>query len=149
MKKLWLLEFLLIVFLAVGCGKASKATQKLFDAVVKGNIEQVKAALSEGADINYKDKREGNTPLIWAAHGGHIEIARLLIQKGADVNAVTSSGGTPLIYAAKFGNVEIVKLLLETGAKMDAREDGKSAVEWARTYGKDEIVKELEKRLTR
>ncbi len=58
---------------------------------------------------------------------------KVLIEAGADVNAVLPEGETILMTAARTGRPEAVKLLLDAGAKVDAREQwyGESALHWA------------------
>ena len=51
-----------------------------------------------------------------AAHGGQPEIVKLLIEKGAEINAKDKSGWTALMLAARGGYPEIVKMLIEKGA---------------------------------
>ena len=84
--------------------------------------------IANGADVNAKDD-DGSTPLHYAAHEGHKEIAELLIAKGADVNAkiVANSlegGMTPLDIATHPENPndtdEIVALLRKHGGKTSA-----------------------------
>ena len=50
---------------------------------------------------------------------GHLEAARLLINRGADVDVCHDEGSTPLMAAAQGGKTEIVRLLLDSGAKAD------------------------------
>jgi ankyrin repeat protein len=71
--------------------------------------------------------------LFHAAVGGHNEIAKLLISKGADVNAKGGlMGGTPLDTAAKRGQKEIVELLIANGANVNAKNaDGHTPLDWA------------------
>ncbi len=57
----------------------------LHEAVETGDIDQVKQAIAEGADVNQADFTFG-TPLFLAAKKGHAAIAVLLIEKGADVS---------------------------------------------------------------
>ena len=70
--------------LLVGCGPS--AYERAVQAAFSGNIEAVKQAIADGADLNAKHKY-GLTPLHRAAFRGHEEIADLLIENGADVNA--------------------------------------------------------------
>lgn len=61
-----------------------------------------------------------NMPLHAAVAGGHVEVALMLIERGADVRAADSGGHTPLHIAAEAGYVPIVKALLARGADAHA-----------------------------
>ncbi len=104
---------------------------ELFEAAKIGDLDKVATLLSEGymgaeVDVDSRDDR-GFTPLFWAAAHGHTEVARLLIQMGADVNARIPSGGTPLHVAAWNGAVpETLILLLASGADVTAQDDNGS-----------------------
>ncbi len=81
----------------------------------------------------------GDTALIIAIENRSEAIAKLLIDKGADVNGKGLSGFTPLISAAQ--NLAITKLLLEKGAKVDLPNDyGDTALVFAANTGQNEIV---------
>ena len=69
-------------------------------------------------------REDGWTCLIDAASYGHLDICRLLIDKGAQVEAKDSDGWTPLHSAALRGHVEIVRLLCDRGADVEARDNG-------------------------
>jgi ankyrin repeat protein len=72
--------------------------------------------------VNVKDDEYGGTPLHWAAWYGHVEIARLLLQNGAEVNAKERNGWTPLHWAAYRGHFDILHLLVENGADLEAKD---------------------------
>jgi ankyrin repeat protein len=72
----------------------------------------VNCLLNNGANIHQADS-DGETPLLWAARYGHIQIVELLLENGADIHQADSNGRTPLHVAA---NAEIVKLLLDAKA---------------------------------
>lgn len=57
---------------------------------------------------------------MFAVQGGHLEVIKYLIGKGADVNVFDKDGCTPLVYAAHRGNLDIVRYLVDnsTGANM-------------------------------
>ncbi len=85
----------------------------------------------------------GWTCLHFAADNDHLAICRLLIDKGAQVDAKSSGGWTPLHYAAG-RNVEIVRLLCDSGADVEARNnDGWRPLHFAACYGHISVVKEL------
>jgi ankyrin repeat protein len=90
-------------------------------AVRSGDLNEVNKVLSSGADANARDEM-GSTPLIDAAWSGNVEIARTLLQHGADVNAThREAGSTALEYAVLTGRTAVVKLLLAAGADTDRR----------------------------
>jgi ankyrin repeat protein len=61
------------------------------------------------------------TCLMEAAYFGHFDICRLLVNKGAQMEAKDVSGDTPLHWAAGSGHLEIVRLLCDHGADIEAR----------------------------
>ncbi|KAF8063061.1 AKR2A [Scenedesmus sp. PABB004] len=72
------------------------------------------------------------TPLHWACGYNHLEIAKMLIDEGAALDARDSKENTPLHYAAGYGRGRMVELLLASGADVAAKNDaGKSAYELA------------------
>ena len=84
------------------------------------------------------------TCLMISSRSGHLDICRLLIDKGAQVEARNRYDRTPLHYAARYGHVEIVRLLCDHGADVEARHnDGSRPLHWAAYNGHISIVKEL------
>ena len=89
-----------------------QANRALIEATATGNVEAIKKAIADGADVNVKAVG-GGTILFIAAHEGHREVAELLIAEGADVNETNGSGETPLDYAKG----ETAALLRKHGGK--------------------------------
>ena len=70
---------------------------------------------------------DGGTPLSIASSDGHLPIARLLINRGADVNRTYEGGSTALILACQNGHTEIARLLIDRGAEINAAlQDGRT-----------------------
>lgn len=108
----------------------------------RGRTTVVEHILDKGADPNARDNFN-LTPLLRAVMEGHVEMARLLIRKGADIEA-TYEGNTPLIEATLQKNNELVKLLIEHGAYMEAKtKDGHTAIHVAATNAYVKIVQTL------
>jgi ankyrin repeat protein len=87
-------------------------------AITRGHVDAAKALIDAGADVNHV-ARGGFTPLHTAAMAGLEGVARLLIGKGARVNARAGSGMiglTPLALAEHAGKRGMAKLLRERGA---------------------------------
>ncbi|MHC4604697.1 MAG: ankyrin repeat domain-containing protein, partial [Planctomycetota bacterium] len=80
-----------------------------------------------------------------AARDGDIEHVRLLIARGADVNAKDNSGWTPLHQAAGGGHKDIVELLIEKGADVNAKDNklGMTPLHWAAGTGRSEVAELL------
>lgn len=89
-----------------------------------GLLLPVKLLLSAGADPSLRCT-SGTFPLYLAADRADVKVARLLIDAGADLNALRGAekgGGTPLSKAVNRGHVEMVKLLLESGCDVERME---------------------------
>ena len=73
-------------------------------------------------------------PLHYAAHYGHLEVARYLLEQGAERDKATIDGKTSLHLAAIWGHLEIAKLLMVYGADLNARNnDGQLPIDVALT----------------
>lgn len=104
----------------VETGKEASVVKPKVDlpmAVISGQIKAVEQHIAAGTDINKKDPMSGSTPLISAATFGQKEIAKVLIDAGADLSITNNDGATALHAAAFFGRVEVSKLLI--AAKSD------------------------------
>lgn len=116
----------------------------IFSAATFGNIDEIKAILTNNPElVNAKDKG-GMTPLHLAMSVfSNKEAVELLIAKGAEVNAKDNYGATPLhIALSKLGNKDIVKLLADNGANVNTTEDriGATPLHFAVDRGLKDIV---------
>jgi ankyrin repeat protein len=114
--------------------------QALMLAAWTGQRDAAAWLLDHGAQIN----REGNewSALHYAAFAGHDEIAKMLIQKKADVNAKSTNGSTVLMMAAREGREKIAAMLIEAGAMRGTKNDfGEDALTWAMRNGHLTIAK--------
>jgi cytochrome c len=104
----------------------------LGDLVKKGDVAAVTSALDKGAPINEVD---GVTALYIACEDGNVELARLLINRGADVNLPVSWQRTPLYAAVNGKYADIVKLLLDNEANPNQVSKGQTPLHLAAENG--------------
>lgn len=134
MKILKTLAFALAAaILLTGCGRKEKASTKdIWTAVAEGDVATVTQYLGSGGDVDAKEPQGGGTPLIVAALVGQTEIARLLIENGADMEAKNSDNTTAMYVAAFFCQPGPLKALIENGASTDVKNQfGQTALELA------------------
>lgn len=94
-----------------------------------------------GADPNSRDRWYGQTALMWAAAAGRLDVARLLINAGADVNVVDVEGATALMFASSNGHRTFAELLLERGADIGvANRAGDTALHGATRRGSIDVI---------
>ncbi|WP_333627435.1 ankyrin repeat domain-containing protein [Sphingobacterium siyangense] len=86
--------------------------------VTKNDLQGVKKALENNANVNSEDTNKRSILLI-ATKNGNIEMAKLLVEYGADVNLQADNMDSPFLYAGASGQVELVKLFLDHGARFD------------------------------
>jgi ankyrin repeat protein len=128
-----------------------------------GNVAAAQLLIDHGATIDAKEKWGGQTALMWASARRHPEMMKLLIAKGADVNArsinrdyqrhVTAEGRpknldtgglTPLLYAARENCLACVKVLLDKGADINLPDpDGVSPLQVAIMNANWDLAKQL------
>lgn len=108
----------------------------LHQACYNGHLEVVRLLLDQGANImataisrerpifekvsnsHFRSSTYESTPLHEACCKGHIEVVRLLLDRGADIAAITADGETSLIKATAYGHLDVAQLLLDRGANI-------------------------------
>ena len=120
---LWILSPYLIFLLTRprARSKVETAQSSLQDAVRKGRDETVKSLIAEGTDVHAINVR-GQTPLHLAAMTDNVDVVRMLINGGADIDVVDPGNNIrPLHNAATNGCTNVCEFLLKHGADMDAQ----------------------------
>ncbi len=157
------------VFEAAALGRIDRLRERLMDdptsvtaissdgftalhlAAFFGKAEVTRILLDAGARIDtYTTNAFANQPLHAAAAGRHIDVCRLLVAAGADVNATQHGGYTPLHEAAQHGDDEMVELFLSAGADPTISvEDGGTPADLAEAAGHADVAHRLREVATR
>ncbi|KAI2500923.1 serine/threonine kinase [Fragilaria crotonensis] len=118
----------------------------LIQNAIHGNLDQVRAQLLAGANVNAQDD-EGFTALMLAIRGGHEKVVNALLQhKNVDVNAKTTRGHTTLMLASANGHEKVVNALLKhknVDVNAKTTNSGESALMSASLRGLEKVVHEL------
>ena len=123
--------------------------EDLIEAIENGNLKAAQSALRNGADVNKVGRSDSfRTPLMIAAAEGKENLAKLLVEYGADVNAIDVGGDTALMWAANGGHLNVVEFLVEHGANVNTAAThytnaGSTALIYASEKGHVNVVKYL------
>lgn len=103
----------------------SDSLHALSVAAATGDSQRVRALLARGVSPNppWVSAERPAAPLHRAAERGHVQIIRLLLAAGANVDFGDRLGASPLHYAARAGHAEVARLLLDAGASASAGTD--------------------------
>uniref|UniRef100_A0A7M4FAS5 Ankyrin repeat and sterile alpha motif domain containing 6 n=1 Tax=Crocodylus porosus TaxID=8502 RepID=A0A7M4FAS5_CROPO len=110
-----------------------------------GPLAQTEQRRATGPPVPVDSTDEaGNTGLQLAAGGGHEQLVRVLLRKGASVQSRNHYGWSPLMQAARFGHLTVAHILLENGADLNAQNKlGASILTMASRGGHVSMVKLL------
>ncbi|XP_048366893.1 ankyrin repeat and MYND domain-containing protein 2 isoform X2 [Sphaerodactylus townsendi] len=123
-------------------GDLSEEEKELLEVVGKGNTEEAARLLgNKNVRVNCLDEH-GMTPLMHAAYKGKVDMCKLLLQHGADVNCNEHEHGyTALMFAGLSGNKKITWIMLEAGAETDVVNSvGRTAAQMAAFVGQHDCV---------
>jgi ankyrin repeat protein len=113
----------------------------LMIAALKGQADWSARLVERGAQVN----KSGWSPLHYAATGPEPAVVKLLLDRGAAVNAESPNRSTPLMMAAQYGSEANVEVLLSRGADVRRRNDaGLNAADFARLAKRDALAARLD-----
>ncbi|HJW89425.1 MAG TPA: ankyrin repeat domain-containing protein [Anaerolineales bacterium] len=127
---------------------AQDGFQPLGLAAFFGHLEVVEYLLVKGAEVNSASRNQMQVmPLHAAVARESVEIAKALLEQGAQVNARQQDDFTPLHAAAQNGQVEMAQLLLDFGAEVNARmSNSKTPLALAEEFNHAEVASLLTRR---
>jgi ankyrin repeat protein len=96
---------------------------RLYAAARRGDIAQVSALIDRGADPNEAGDEHGTTAMTTASFLGHVEVVRLLLERGADIDRPNKFGARPLFSAANNAKLRVIQVLLKAGASLSVESD--------------------------
>jgi len=121
------------LFTAINRNQSNAVIQYIIDSGVRANGEILLVTMEKqrfdfarqfilaGVDVNYqyplsRNYSDGMTPLLHAARNNDFELVQMLVERGADINAVNRNGNTALSIARMNGNTQISDFLIDMGA---------------------------------
>jgi len=109
--------------------------QNLVEAIAHGANSAAYRLMENGAPLNYQDKKDEWTPLIYAIYHKNWRMSKVLIRAGANVNLADSANRTPLMWSALRNSGITATLLVEYGADINAVDvSGRTALQYAIIY---------------
>jgi hypothetical protein len=123
-----------------------EGTTQLIRAVILNNLPRVLQLIQLDAPLDLGDEAYGWSALYWASRGGHVHVAKALLDgkyegHGATVDVRDARGFTPLMFASQAGDEEVVRLLLSRGAKQDLQDyKSRTALHHAVMYNRASVV---------
>jgi len=110
---------------------------------IKNNLNILKPKSEDDIirDLSKLSQEEKNQKLIDASFYGYLDIVKILIEAGADVNTKNFFGYTPLLWASIYNHKEVVNLLIEAGADINAKNNyGYTALIYASGNNNKDII---------
>jgi len=130
MKTIAIISISILTMFITSCGsnsgkesesKIEAPAMDIHTATFLGDMKAIQQHIDAGSDLNVKEPTFGSTPLISASVFGKTEVAKALIEAGADINLQNNEGSTALHSAAFLCHIEIVKMLLDKGVEKNLR----------------------------
>ena len=151
----------------VNASENSRQQTALMWAIAQGHIDVARVLIDAGADLEARSKTRpmlmfvnnatnggafdqgvmenlgGFSALLFAARQGDVDIAKLLLNSGADIEGLAANGTSPLVVATHSGHGALARMLLDAGADANAMDAGYSAMHAAILRGDLDTVKAL------
>jgi ankyrin repeat protein len=115
------------------------SSDQFFDAAIDNSVDIIKEYIKQGGDVNIRNPHSSQTSLMYATMDINLEIMKLLIDAGADVDVKTDNGSTALMYACANDSADAVKMLIDAGANTGIKNlNGYDAFYFAEKFGKSD-----------
>lgn len=136
-------RFLLVLFFIIIKNIYSGQNEKLWNAVHNEYIPAIHKAIQKGASVNIVSDDKHKFPLIIkAVNTGNDSIVKMLLDKGANINSVSSSGYTALTVSVINNDIKMFNFLLSNNADYHIKDkEGKTILHWASIFADSEIIK--------
>jgi Ankyrin repeats (3 copies)/Ankyrin repeat len=124
--------------------RRASSGQIIFDFIERNDEAKTRQVLALMPNVVFIRDSEGNTPLHAAAACNACQIASVLLEHGADINARRNNGAAPLHMATHAGQIDMVRFLLNRGGDPNAKAEKKlTPLHMAAAGGKNEVVLQL------
>jgi hypothetical protein len=134
---------LILIAFYVVTGGFPLRSMNIFVASAGGSVGEVEEFLNSGIGTDSFNSHYG-TPLMAAIANGHLNVVKLLAERGANIRESLAFGMTPLMMASRMGYANIVSYLLQSGSEVDATgHTGETALWHAAHFGCLECIQEL------
>ncbi len=101
----------------------------------KPDLDKVRSLIEKGVNVNYRNEEKGDFPLLVCARKNYLDVYKLLIENGADVNLVNNYLTSAVMGAARHGNLEILEDLIKNKANINLKcKDGDTALMSAKRH---------------
>ena len=113
-------NYIVLTILIFVVNISTASATDLQDSVEDGDIKSVRTIITQGKNVDKTSFFDKRTPLIIAVDKNEVEIARILINNGADIHKEYLKE-KPIHRAARAGHVKMVELLLQSGEDINER----------------------------
>ncbi|QSS97871.1 ankyrin repeat domain-containing protein [Psychroflexus sp. ALD_RP9] len=125
-------------------GLSTSNAQSIFDAARNGDVNQIEALVKSNPESVNSTNAMGFGPLVLAVYNNQIKATKLLLEKGANIDAQDGSGNTALMGAVFKNHQNMVDLLLNKGTNPNIQNSqGQTALAFAVIFNRIDLVKLL------